>query len=282
MELESQLLDAFTEAHPAEVARVLELLSVADAAEVMGALPFDRLAQLLPWLAPPLAASSLELVEVNKAGAALSGTRHDVAATIIRAMAPEPRSKVIESLSPAARKATNGLLRYSQDTAGALMDPQALALTETVSAGDALNLIGRAARHALHYVYVVSEDQKLVGVVNLPELMAARPDQLLGLIAVRPVQSVSARATWRAIVAHPAWKRFHALPVVESGGRFVGVLRYASIRKLEERLLDTGLQDQSARTAAALGELYGLGLRGLVESAAAVVMGSSEPNRGGK
>ena len=282
MALESRLLNAFTEAHPVEVARVLESLSSADAAEVMGDLPFDRLAQLLPWLAPLLAASSLELVEVNQAAAALSGTRHDIAVAIIRAMAPEPRSKVIASLSPAARKVTKGLLRYSQDTAGALMDPQALALTETVSAGDALNLIRRGARHALHYVYVVSEGQELVGVLNLPELMAARPDQLLGLIAVRPVQSVSARAGWQAIVAHPAWKRFHALPVVEVGGRFVGVLRYASIRKLEERLLNTGPQDQGAQTAAALGELYGLGLRGLVESAAAVVMGSSEPDRGSK
>ena len=54
MELESRLLNAFTDAHPAEVARVLESLSVADAAEVMGDLPFDRLAQLLPWLAPPV------------------------------------------------------------------------------------------------------------------------------------------------------------------------------------------------------------------------------------
>jgi magnesium transporter len=229
-----------------------------------------------------LAASSLELVELNKAAAALSATRHDVSASIIRAMGAEPRSRVIESLSPAARKATKDLLRYAQDTAGALMDPQGLAIAQTVSAGDALTRLRRAAKHALHYVYVVAEDQRLVGVVNLPELLAARPDQLLGLIAVRPVQSVSARATWQAILDHPAWKQFHALPVVESGGRFVGVLRYASIRKLEERMLDTGHQDHAAQTAAALGELYGIGLRGLVESAAAVVMGSGEADRGSK
>ncbi|MGB5268405.1 MAG: CBS domain-containing protein, partial [Polyangiales bacterium] len=259
-----------------------ESLSAANAADVMEELSFDRLAQLLPWLAPPLAASSLELVELNKAAAALSATRHDVSASIIRARGAEPRSRVIESLSPAARKATKDLLRYAQDTAGALMDPQGLAIAETVSAGDALTRLRRAAKHALHYVYVVSEDQRLVGVVNLPELMAARPDQLLGLIAVRPVQSVSARATWQAILEHPAWKQFHALPVVESAGRFVGVLRYASIRKLEERMLDTGHKDHAAQTAAALGELYGIGLRGLVDSAAAVVMGSGEADRGRK
>ena len=282
MELESRLLNAFTDAHPAEVARVLESLPVADAAEVMGELPFDRLAELLAWLAPPLAASSLDLIELNKVAAALSATRHDVAATIIRAMGPERRSRVIESLSRAARKATKNLLRYSQDTAGSLMDSQVLALAETVSAGDAVKRLIGAAKHALHYVYVVSEDQNLVGVVNLPELMAARPDQLLGLIAVRPVESVSARARWQVIVAHPAWTRFHALPVVEAGGRFVGVLRYASLRKLQDRLLDTGLQDHGTQTASALGELYGLGLRGLLESAAAIVIGSNEPDRGGK
>lgn len=282
MELESRLLEAFADAHPAELARALESLSAENAAEVMGELAVDRLAELLPWLAPPSAAYSLALVEVQKAAAALSATRHEIAASIIRAMGAEPRSRVVELLSPAARKATNELLRYVQDTAGALMDPQGLAIAESVSAGDALARLRGAAKHALHYVYVVSEDQRLVGVVNLPELVAARPDQLLGLIAVRPVQAVSARATSKAILAHPAWKQFHALPVVESGGRFVGVLRYASIRKLEERMLDTEMPDHASQTAAALGELYGLGLRGLVESAAAVVMGSGKAEGGRK
>ncbi|NNK42287.1 MAG: magnesium transporter [Myxococcales bacterium] len=282
MELESRLLEAFADAHPAELARALESLSAENAAEVMGELAVDRLAELLLWFAPPSAAHSLELVEEKKAAAALSATRHDISASILRAMGGEPRSRVVELLSPAARKATKEVLRYAQDTAGAVMDPQGFAIAESVSAGDALARLRSAAKHALHYVYVVSEDQKLVGVVNLPELVAARPDQLLGLIAVRPVQSVSARATSKAILAHPAWRRFHALPVVESGGRFVGVLRYASIRKLEERMLDTEIQDHASQTAAALGELYGLGLRGLVEPAAAVVMGSGKAEGGRK
>ncbi|MGB3052740.1 MAG: CBS domain-containing protein [Polyangiales bacterium] len=280
MELEARLLNAFTDAHPGEVARVLESMSVSDAAEVMAELPFDRLAELLRWLAPVSAASSLELVEVEKAARALSATRHDIAATVVCAMGSARRSRVMESLSPKARKATTSLLRYSEDTAGALMDPEVLAVAESVSARDALDRLRKSAKHALYYMYVVAEDQTLLGVVSIPELMEARPDQLLGLIAVRPVESVPARASWQAVVAHPAWRRFHALPVVETGGRFVGVVRYESVRKLEERLVETRLEDHGAQTAAALGELYGLGLRGLVESASAVVLGSIEPDRG--
>jgi magnesium transporter len=186
---------------------------------------------------------------------------------------------VMESLGPEERKAMRGLLRYSEGTAGALMDPEVLAVAESVSAGDALERLRKSARHALYYVYVVSEDQKLAGVVNIRELMGARPDQLLGLIAVRTVESLPARASWESIVAHPAWKRVHALPVIETDGRFLGVVRYEAVRKLEERLAKTGLEDHGAQTGAALGELYGLGLRGLFEWAASVVLGSAESGR---
>lgn len=279
MELETRLLSAFADAHPAEVARILESMSVSDAAEVMAELPFDKLAELLRWLTPLSAASSLERLEVEKAASALSATRHDVAASILRAMDLARRSELMESLSPKAQKATRGLLRYSQDTAGALMDPEVLAVAESVSARDALDRLRKSAKHALYYLYVVADDQTLQGVVSIPELMEARPDQLVGLIGVRPVEFVPARASWQAVVAHPAWRRFHALPVVETGGRFVGVVRYEAVRKLEDRLLEARLEDHGARTAAALGELYGLGLRGLVESASAVVLGSVEPDR---
>jgi len=281
VELETRLLDAFVTTHPAEVARVLESMPASDAAEVMTDLAIDVLPTLLPWLIPSSAGSALELVAVERASRALSATPRDVAATILRAMGSAHRSRIMESLRPEERKAIKRLLRYSEGTAGALMDPEVLAVPESSSAGDALERLRRSPQRALYYVYVVSADQKLVGVVTIRELMGARPDQLLGLIAVRPVESLPARAAWESVVTHPAWKRVHALPVVEIDGRFLGVVRYKSIRELEERLVETRLEDHGARTGAALGELYGLGLRGLLDWAASAVLGSTE-SKGGR
>lgn len=282
MALEARLLEAFVDAHPAEAARALELMSASGAAEVISELPSKLCAELLRWLAPVLAARSLESVPVERAARTLSFTRQDIAAAILRAMSPRHRSIIMESMSPKAQKATRSLLRYAEDTAGALMDPEVLTVAESVSVADALERIRQSPRHALYYLYVVTEDQKLVGVVNIRELMEARPDQVLGLVGARPAESVSARASWRAVVAHPGWRRFHALPVVEADGRFVGAVRYESVRNLEERLSGARLEDEGAQTALALGELYGLGLRGLVESATAAVVGSGEPERGSK
>jgi len=280
MRLEAALLDAFVAAHPAEAARALEGMPASDAAEVMAILPIDGLAELLRWIAPVAAASSLGLVMVEQAARALSAARRDVAVTILRSMDSEHRSTIMDSLKLEERKVMGRLLRYADGTAGAMMDPQVLAVVESVTVADALERLRKNPQHALYYVYVVSEDQRLVGVANIRELMGARSDQLLGLIAVREVEALPARASWESIVTHPGWKRVHALPVVETDGRFIGAVRYESVRELEERSAAAGLEDHGARTGAALGELYALGLRGLFEWALAAVLGSAESREG--
>ena len=279
MELEAKLRDRFVSAHPAEAARVLELLPASDLAEAILDLPTDTLSKLLRWLTPHSAANALTLVPAPQAAPAFEETPRDAAAAILRAMDARHRAAIVDSLDATAQKALRRLLRYAEGTAGALMDPAVLSIAENASAGEALERLRQSPQHALYYVYVVAADQKLIGVVNLRELMAARPEQLLGMIAVHSVESVSARARRESIVVDPGWKRFHALPVVGADGRFVGAIRYESVRKLEETLLETGLDDGSSETAAALGELYGLGLKGLFEWATSALLGPSAAPR---
>ena len=276
MTLEASLLGEFVATHPNEAARVLESMPAPDAAEVLAQLPLDLLAGLLRWLAPVTAASALESLGPERAANALSASRSDLAAAVLRTMSAEQQSAVVDRLSPEARKETGALLRFADGTAGALMDPSVLTFTESVTAADALERFRHNSEHALYYLYIVDDAQKLVGVANIRELMAARPERLLGSIAVRTVASLPARASWESLLAHPGWKRVHALPVIETDGRFLGVVRYESVRKLEDRAAEHLLEDHGARTATALGELYGLGLRGLFDLAASAVLGSGD------
>lgn len=284
MTLEASLLQQFVSTHPAQSARVLESMPTSDAAEVMEALPVGPCSGLLRCLAPITGAKVLELLPAEQGADALSATRSDVAAAILRTMGAEQRSSVMEHVSPSARKGLERLLRYAQGSAGAVMDAGVISVSAGLSVADAVERVRRDPAHALYYLYLVDEGQKLVGVVNTRELLGARPDQLVGLIAVREVAALPARASWQSVLAHPAWKRVHAMPVVEADGRFVGVIRYETIRKLEQRWDEARLEDQGALTAASLGELYGLGLRGLFDLASSAVLGSqrSEGSAGGE
>ncbi len=282
MTLEASLLQQFVSTHPAQSARVFESMPAPDAAEVLEGLPVDLFSGLLRCLSPIIGANVLALLPAEKAAEGLSATRTDAAAAILRTMGAEQRSSIMQHLSPDLRRGLGRLLRYADGSAGALMDPGVISIPEGLSVADALQQVRHHPEHALYYLYVVDEGQKLVGVVTFRDFMAARPDQLLASIAVREIASLPARASWQSILAHPAWKRVHALPVVETDGRFVGVIRYETIRKLEGKWDETRLEDQGARTAASLGELYGLGLRGLVDLATSAVLGPQRSDGSGQ
>ena len=276
MTLETNLLGKFVSMHPAEAARVLESMPAPDAAEVIDVLPLTLLSELIQSLSPVTAASALERLAPERAANALSATRPDIAAAVLRTMGAEQRTALVDRLSPDARKQTGALLRYADGTAGSLMDPTVLTFAEQLSVSDAVDRFRHHPERALYYLYVVDDAQRLVGAANIRDLMAAQPARLLGSIAVRSVASLPARASWKSVLANPAWDRFHALPVVETDGRFLGVIRYESVRKLDDRWKESQLDDHGARTATALGELYGLGLRGLFDLATSAVFGVGE------
>ncbi len=279
MNLETELLVQFISTHPAEAARAMESMPTADAAEVIEDLPAEVCAGLFRWLSPTTAANALGRLPVEEAAQAISATRRDLAAAVLRTVDAEPRAAILAAVDSEVRNALRRLLRFAEGTAGALMDPGVISASQRVSVADALERVRHNPQHALYYLYVVDDEQKLVGVVNIRELMGARQDQPLGLVAVRDVASIPARASWDSVLAHPAWRRVHALPVVETDGRFLGVIRYESVREVEEGREEDRVEDEAGRTASAVGELFGIGLRGLFDLAASAVFGSTESER---
>ena len=157
------------------------------------------------------------------------------------------------------------------------MDPEVLTAFEQEPVRQVLARLQRNPAHALYYLYVVADNQRLVGVVNMRELIGARPDALLASVCTRHVASIAASATRQTVVGHPAWGSVHALPVVDEAGQFVGVLRYETVRALERRQASDSLASSGLQTASALGELFGLGLRGVFQwPASGTAGGSSE------
>lgn len=97
----------------------------------------------------------------------------------------------------------------------------------------------------------------MIGVLSLRELMAGRPQETVEDLMRREVERISVLAGREAVLAHPAWRRFHSLPVVDRNDVLVGVLTYAALRSLAGET-----EEQEAKGAAlalAMGELYWTG-----------------------
>jgi len=115
------------------------------------------------------------------------------------------------------------------------------------------------------YVYVLDRTQTLVGVVSLKKLIRARRADPISSIMRRDIVSLSAVSPQSEIVKTPHWREFHTLPVTDEDNLFLGVVRYETIARLREELVhatnDGGILD----TALALGELYWMGLSGVMD-----------------
>jgi hypothetical protein len=90
-------------------------------------------------------------------------------------------------------------------------------------------------------------------------------------VARRPVGRLNPRTPAATIVAHPKWRDVHALPVTSDDGRLVGVLRYATLRRLEGEVAAHRGRLHPGFLALGLGRLYWISLGQLVAIAGELV-----------
>jgi magnesium transporter len=248
----------FIEAHPRETAVVLEGLPARAAASLLSAVSAELAAPVLQNMAPLAGADCLVACSASHAGAILAALPLDEGVGLLRLLEPAVRVKILDKTPRAASNALTVLLQHPENTAGALMDPRVLALPEDLTVAEARKHMRRYARFLRYYLYVTGRDQKLVGALSLRELMLAPGNGTLNEIMHRPIERLAVSESREAILAHPGWRRFHALPVVDAAGSLAGVVRYETLRDLQANQDGSGTRD-AASLAIALGELYWVG-----------------------
>jgi magnesium transporter len=274
MDVETQLASDLLDAHPIEAAQAFERLRPRDVALLLQKLEVKAGADVLQRMAPQRAAAVLSELEVSKASETVSRLPVEIAGLCLRGMATSLRDRVLASLPSQRARELRSALSFPTGTAGSLMDPGVLALPQDLTVREAVAQVREAAGNARYNVYLVDRDQVLVGVINLRELLMARPVERLSQLMQTNVQRLTARADRHTIVMHPGWREVHALPVVDERGLYLGAIRYRTLRLLEEGLRGT-VQDEAA-TARALGGLLRAGAAAMLEAMSASTPGSQQ------
>lgn len=264
MQASELLTAAFLAAHPEDAARVLERLSPAEQGRVLVRSPAPAAAQVLQRFPPTVAAACLSSMPAAAAGAILEALPLDLKVNVIRPLGEHERARLLAALDPAAAEPLLRLLRYPEGTAGALMDPYVLTLPEDISVAESLRRTKASRQGLLYYLYVIDRQQRLVGVTTLRELMRARVSEPLATVIERDVAKINAHARSEEVVKSPYWRAFHALPVVDDKGFFLGVIRYETLQRLQDEAQQGDHEGSAMDTILALGELYWIGLTGML------------------
>lgn len=279
MNLEERLVDAFGSEHPRELARRIEGADPEQVATLLSSISVPIAARVVTHAVPLAVTEALAHLPADRAGAVLAQLHPLAIAGLMLRSEPGARERLLTALPRATAESVRRLLAYPQDSVGSRTDPRTPAMLESRTVDDAIALVRKSPDGALYYLYVIDERHRLAGVLNLRELMSAVGTELLSEIMVREPERVRANDSIETLIRHPAWRKVHALPVVDEGDRLLGAIRYSTFRGLEAEVGRALSGRAPSKTADALAELLWLGASAALRTAEAALVG---PGRSGK
>jgi len=245
---------------------IIEGLRPADQAELFADLHGEHRITLLPELQPSDSADILERLE-NREVADLAGQiATDNLIRIVEEMAPDEAADLLGDILPARAEAIlaglddpdkiRPLLLYPDDSAGGLMTTEFVALHPRMTAEDAIAAIRawRPDSETIYYLYVISDQRRLIGVVSLRELVVADPATLLADFMHPDVVAIPVGADQEECARIMLREDLLALPVVDADRTLVGVV---TIDDVADVLVEEATEDlQRFGGAQPLGRSY--------------------------
>ncbi len=244
---------------PADISPVLPLLLEDDRRKILGLLiESGKAARVILELDREDLQDVLDTVDIETLAAVCSSSAPDDAADLLEVLDDERREAVLTRLGTAKGAHLEALLTHEEATAGSLMNTEYLALDETLTVAEAIDVIRRYPRkEGFFYVYTVDSEHHLVGVLSLRSLILALPDSDLKSIMVQNVVRTTVDASQEEVARVVAKYDLLSIPVVDAQNRMVGVVTVDDVldviqEEAEEDLLHLGGVMISERVSSAM------------------------------
>ncbi len=217
---------------------LLDGLQPADAAEVLESVPYgERLRIFKVW---DVEESSEALLEMSEDGQVevMQGLARGLATRIISEMPPDDAvdlladlpdktsEGILASMSPFKAGQLLRLLAHGEDTAGGLMTPEAMRLSEELTVAEVLERLREAPESVemIYYLYFHDDKSRLTGVCSLRELIIADPEKQVREIMHRNLRTVVPEEDQEKVAAMIDRYDLLAVPVVDEEGRLLGIV----------------------------------------------------------
>jgi magnesium transporter len=155
----------------------------------------------------------------------------DDAVDVIQEAPAEERDRLLEMLDDTTRREVRALLAHAEDDAGGLMNPRFARIRPELTVGEAIRYLRKQATsvETIYYVYVLDNDQTLRGVVSFRQLFQAAEDTVVRDIMVTEVITVPEHMDQELVARLFQKYNVLALPVVDEGGKMVGIITFDDI-----------------------------------------------------
>ena len=228
--------------HDLETAvHILEGMPDQEAAEVLRSLPVTLAVRVVKALQISYAALLLKAADDGFLIEITSHLDPQVAASILMHLPQDARERMSNQISEKLKGQIRELLEYPEGSIGRAMTTDFIALKKQTRAEEAIERIRVFAKKQFpsSYVYVVDDDNRLFGVLNMRDLMLANPDRRLEEICRQDIFALHCFTDRQEAANELAKRKFFAAPVVDNENHILGITK-------AERLIH-GVQEEMSK-----------------------------------
>ncbi|RLD52810.1 MAG: magnesium transporter [Bacteroidetes bacterium] len=222
----SAALDKLNQLHPADIAEIYENLSLEEATYLYLLLDPEKASDVLVELEEDERESFLKALPSDViASQFIDHMESDDAADVIGDLAEDKKQEVLLHIDDVEQAGDIvDLLSYDEDSAGGLMAKELIRVNENWGVATCIREMRKQAEDLdeIYYIYVVSDENVLLGILSLKALLLASASTRIKDIYDAEVRSVQTDADSEEVAQIMEKYDLIVLPVTDSIGRLMG------------------------------------------------------------
>lgn len=221
----TEILDLLNDLHHADIAEILEELRIRQATYIIKLLDSEKTSEILMELDDDDREKILSSLSAKEIAEEIEELDTDDAADIINELPEERQEAVFSQIEDEEHKAEiQELLTYDEATAGALMAKELVRVNENWTVTQCVKEMRAQAEEVtrVHSIYVVDENEKLIGRLSLKDLLMASPRAHISTVYIPKVDYVKVNENIDEVARVMQKYDLEAIPVVDENKVLLG------------------------------------------------------------
>jgi Mg/Co/Ni transporter MgtE len=213
--------------HPSDLAEILEDLPQQEREAIFVSLDEEVAADALEEADPRLQQSLLQSLDSGRVADIVEEMDPGAAADLLAELSEERSDAILEEMNPEERHDVEELLEFRENSAAGRMTTAFVQVPAGAAVGDAVRALREfdGDTEKVTEIYLTGINHELEGVVPLSRLILALGETRVAVLAEPRIISCPAEAHQDEVAELFDKYNLHALPVVASGNRLVGVVQ---------------------------------------------------------